>query len=70
MLGSIPHLRMQDRLMTKKPIYYSTSAWLGTSDFAGRIVVLGTAIGGTTLKGGVAGFNVPCVRQNLAYLVA
>ena len=33
MLGSIPHLRMQDRLMTKKPIYYSTSARVATSNF-------------------------------------
>ena len=33
MLGSIPHLRMQDRLMTKKPIYYSTSARVATSIF-------------------------------------
>ena len=33
MLGAIPHLRMQDRLMTKKPIYYSTSARVATSNF-------------------------------------
>ena len=70
MLGSIPHLRMQDRLMTKKPIYYSTSARVATSDFTGRIAVLGTVIGGASLKGGAVGLNMPCVRQNPAYLVA